>query len=273
MSARDAVATSTHEREHPSDWLAPLRERDLLPADALAAFVVGSVARGWDNSRSDFDIYVVTNEEWETETCSATLMPLDPPRVRSEVFYENSRRWEVTYWLESQIDQMLAKITWERYAGGVFAGEILSPREETSLARFAHCLPLLGGEWIDAKYELMKQSAFRSIVVVRSLGLADDAAEDALGQLESGHLESAVLSARRALGHAVDALLESAGEYGSHMPKWRPNRFRAAAPEVLSFERYWELETMRDYDPADARPWVRSVLTVCQDIAMRVETS
>lgn len=270
MSAQNALAAP---KTHPADWLTPLRQRDLLPDNALAAFVVGSVARGWENSRSDFDIYVVTTEEWQTETSSDTLMPLDPPRVRSEVFYENSRRWEITYWLESQIDQMLAKISWERYTSGVFAGEILSPREETSLARLAHCLPLLGTEWIEAKYELLKQSAFRSIVVVRSLGLADDAAEDALGQLESGHLESAVLSARRALNHAVDALLEGAGEYGSHMPKWRPNRFRAAAPEVLSFERYWALETMRDFDPADPRPWVRSVLTTCQDIAMRVETS
>ncbi|WP_395363765.1 hypothetical protein ACHGLA_25905 [Streptomyces sp. YH02] len=272
MSEDTVIATPTP-KQHPADWLAPLRERNLLPDDTVAAFVVGSVARGWENSRSDFDIYVVTTQEWQTETCDATLMPLNPPRVRSEVFHENGRRWEITYWLESQIDQMLAKLSWEKYTGGVFAGEILSPREETSLARLAHCRPLLGSEWIEAKYELLKQSAFRSIVVVRSLGLADDAAEDALGQLESGHLHSAVLSARRALGHAVDALLESAGEYGSHMPKWRPNRFKAAAPEVLSFDKYWALETMRDYDPADPGPWIRSVLTICQDIAMRVETS
>jgi hypothetical protein len=30
---------------------------------------------------------------------------------------------------------------------------------------------------------------------------------------------------------------------------------------------------MQAYDPADPRPWIRSVLTVCQDISMRVETS
>ncbi|OLF19623.1 nucleotidyltransferase domain-containing protein [Actinophytocola xanthii] len=272
MSERTGIAVPT-EMQHPTDWLNPLRERNLLPDDTVAAFVVGSVARGWENARSDFDIYVVTTEEVRTESYSAALMSLDPPRVRNEVFFENDRRWEITYWLERQFDQMLAKISWEKYTGEVFAGEILTPREETSLARLVHCRPLLGSEWIEAKCELLNRSAFRSIVVVRSLGLADDAAEDALGQLEAGHLESAVLSARRALGHAVDSLLESAGEYGSHMPKWRPNRFRAAAPELLSFESYWVLETMRDYDPADPRSWVRSVLTICQDIAMRVETA
>lgn len=255
------------------DWLAPLYERNLIPDRTVAAFVVGSAARGWDNARSDFDIYVVTTEPWQTESSGSILMPLDPPRVCSELFYLDDRRWEVTYWLESQIDQMLAKVSWVVYDSGVIAGEVLSPREETSLARIGHCHPLLGEAWIAAKDEELKRSAFRSFVTARSFGLADDATEDALGQLESGHLESAVLSGHRALGHAVDGLLESAGEFGSHMPKWRPVRFRAAAPEILSFEDYWALETMRDYDPADPRAWVHQVLTVCQDIAVQVEIS
>jgi hypothetical protein len=254
-------------------WLAPLRERDLLPPDALATFVVGSAARGWHNARSDFDIYVVTPEPWETDTSGSILMPLNPPRVRSEMFYQDGRRWEVTYWTESQIEQMLAKVSWAEYGRETIAGEVLSPREEVSLARLGNCLPLLGEEWIARRRTELTESAFRSFVVVRSLGAADDAVEDALGQMESGNLECATMSARRALGHAVDALLEGEGEYGSHMPKWRPNRFRAAAPTALSFEEYWALETMRGYDLADPRPWIRDVLTICQDISMRVETS
>jgi predicted nucleotidyltransferase len=255
------------------DWLTPLYERNLIPAGTVAAFLVGSAARGWHNARSDFDIYVVTTDEWRTETSSSILMPLDPPHVCSELFYESDRRWEVTYWLESQIDQMLAKVGWDVYDSNVIAVEVLSPREETSLARFGHCYPLLGEAWIEGKFDQLKRSAFRSIVTARSFGLADDAAEDALGQLESGNLESAVLSGHRALGHAVDGLLESEGEFGSHMPKWRPVRFKAAAPEILSFEEYWALETMRDYDPADPRDWVHRVLTVCQDISVKVEVS
>jgi hypothetical protein len=260
-------------QQQPADWLAPLRARQLLPATAVAAFVVGSAARGWHNSRSDYDIYVVTTEEWQTETSNSILMPLNPPRVCSEMFYEDGRRWEVTYWTPGQVDQMLAKVGWEVYERGIIAGEVLTPREEVSLARLGTCLPLLGEEWVADKNRELEKSAFRSFVVVRSLGAADDAVEDALGQLESGHLEAATLSARRALGHAVDALLEGEGEYCSHMPKWRPHRFRAAAPEALSFEEYWALETMRGYDPADPRPWIRTVLTICQDISMRVETS
>jgi predicted nucleotidyltransferase len=255
------------------DWLAPLYERDLIPDGTVAAFLVGSAARGWHNARSDFDVYLVTTGAWQTETSGFIRMPLDPPRVSTERFFDDGRRWEVTYWLECQIDQMLAKVSWEVYDSGIVANEVLSPREETTIARLGHCLPLLGQAWIEDRYDQLKRSAFRSIVTARSFGLADDAVEDALGQLESGHLESAVLSGHRALGHAVDGLLESAGEFGSHMPKWRPVRFRAAAPGILSFEEYWALETMRDYDPADPRAWVQQVLTVCQDISVHVEVS
>lgn len=254
------------------DWLTPLSERELIPEGCVAAFVVGSAARGWTNSRSDFDIYVVTTSEWHTGSSSLLPMPLNPPRVTSEMFYERGRRWEVTYWLDSQIDQMLAKVSWEEY-GRELSGEVLSPREEIALARLANSLPILGEEWLVNNRKRLAESAFRSFVMVRSLGMADDAVEDALGQMESGNLESATLSARRALGHAVDALLECKGEYGSHMPKWRPNRFRIVAPDFLPFEKYWALETMLGYDPADPRPWITEILTVCQDISIRVETT
>lgn len=50
------------------EWLAPLHDRGLVPEGALAAYVVGSAARGWNNARSDFDIYVVTAAPHESAT-------------------------------------------------------------------------------------------------------------------------------------------------------------------------------------------------------------
>jgi hypothetical protein len=75
------------------------------------------------------------------------------------------------------------------------------------------------------------------------------------------------------LGFAIDALLEGHGEYGSQSPKWRPNRFRAVSPSFLTFDDYWTLETMREYDISAPANWIREVLTICQEISMRVETS
>jgi hypothetical protein len=252
-------------------WLEPLRVRELIPADCLAAFVVGSAARGWNNARSDHDVYVVTTQEWDTPTSRPVPMPLDPPGVRSETFHEDGRRWEVTYWLDRQIEQLLSKVSWQEYERGL-AAEALTPREEVSLGRIANCLTLRGEDWVRDRRKRLADSAFQSFLVVRSLNLADDAAEDALGQMEAGNTHSATISARRAFGHAVDALLESHGEFGSHMPKWRPNRLRIVAPSFLSFERYWALETMQGYDDADPKPWIREVLALCQDISLRVET-
>ncbi|MFF2132094.1 hypothetical protein ACFVW1_43475 [Streptomyces olivochromogenes] len=255
------------------DWLAPLRERDLLPDGVLAAFVVGSAARGWHNARSDYDIYIVTATQRDAGTGDPIPLPLDPPFATSETFYAQDKRWEVKYWLDTQFDQMLAKVSWDAYEQGTSAARALTFLEELTLSRLGSCLPLQGEDWVLDVRRRLAESAFRSFVVVRSLGEVDDAVEDALGQMEAGHLESATISARNAFGYAIDALLESEGEYGSYQSKWRPNRFRAAAPDALSFEAYWELETMRTYDPADPRPWIKDVLTLCQDIAMRVEVS
>lgn len=255
------------------DWLATLEARDLIPAETLAAYVVGSTARGWDNERSDFDIYVVLDASELPSAPNTLPMPLDPPFIRSEVFFITGKRWEVTYWLSSQIDQILSKVSWEAYEAGTIAETTLVKKEELSLARLGNCLPLIGEDWIDKARKKLAESAFRSFTVVRSLVMADDAVEDALGQMEAGDLHSATMSARIAFGHSIDALLDGEGEYGSHTPKWRPNRFKAAAPSAISFQDYWEIETMQECDPADPRPWITKVLTICQDIAMRVETS
>ncbi|MBT2363967.1 hypothetical protein J7E88_01110 [Streptomyces sp. ISL-10] len=256
-----------------ANWLEVLRERQLIPEDHLAVSVVGSVAHGWHNDQSDFDIYVVTSGESASPGRSSITMPLNPPHVRTEMFYVGDRRWEVTYWLDSQYEQMLAKVSRDEFNRGVAPVRVLAPREELALGRLEGCLVLLGAPWFEARRKQLAESAFRSFVVARSLGAADDCVEDALGQMDSGNLESATLSARAALGFAVDALLEGHGQYGSQSPKWRPNRFRAACPPALSFEDYWALEIMRGYDPEDPRPWINQVLTICQDISMRVEVS
>ncbi|MFI7207929.1 hypothetical protein [Micromonospora aurantiaca (nom. illeg.)] len=253
------------------DWLQPLQERDLLPPGALAAFVVGSTARGWDNARSDYDVYVIASREQRT---SGDVVPvsLELPWIRTEQFYARNRRWQVTYWLDAQVDEIFDKVSWTAFESGQVTDDTLSYREEILLSRLGNCLLLFGQDWLASSLARLNSSAFRSFVVVRSLGALEDALEDALGQLEAGDLESATISARLAFGHVIDALLESHGEYGSQLVKWRPNRFRAADPKAIEFTKYWRIETMQDYDPAAPEAWIKDVLALCQDIAMRVET-
>ncbi|MFC0097947.1 hypothetical protein ACFFKH_10440 [Micromonospora marina] len=252
-------------------FLEVLQQRSLVPDGCRAVLLVGSAAKGWSNAKSDYDFYLVCDEPWRAPNHGILNLPLDPPEIQTESFYAHDRRWEATYWLATQVKQILAKVSWEEFEKDRVAGQVLAGREEMLLERLTVCVPLLGGQWLAERQREVDASAFRSLIVTRSLGAADDSVEDALGQLESGDLHSAVLSARKALGHSVDALLEQHGQYGSHSPKWRPHRFRAANPAILSFDRYWAVETMQNFDPDKPEKWVTDVLTLCQDIAMKVE--
>jgi len=107
--------------------------------------------------------------------------------------------------------------------------------------------------------------------VSRSLGEADKAAENALGQLAMGDPQGAALAAHGAMRYTVDALLDSLGCHGSISPKWRVRRVREANPAAMPFDRYWAMETMQDLDRADPEPWVHSTLSWCREMAMEIE--
>ncbi|GLY26197.1 hypothetical protein [Micromonospora sp. NBRC 101691] len=252
-------------------FLNVLDQRSLVPLDCKAVLLVGSAARGWTNVRSDYDFYLVSGTPWPGDDRDSIRLPLDSPTIQTEAFYADGRRWEMTYWLDDQIDQILAKVSWAEFERDRAAGQMLVSHEQAFLERLANCVPLAGEEWVSRRKQELDSSAFRSLVVARSLAAADDAVEDALGQVESGQMESAVLSARKAFGHAIDALLEQHGQYGSYSPKWRPHRFRAAMPSGISFARYWRLETMRTFDEKCPSDWINEVLTLCQDISLKVE--
>ncbi|MFH9005865.1 hypothetical protein ACH4E5_21880 [Streptomyces afghaniensis] len=249
-----------------------LRGRHLVPDSCRAALLVGSAARGWSNRKSDLDIYLVCAEPWSGPESVEVPVPLRPPVIQWESFYADNHSWDLAYWLDDQVDQMLAKVSWDAFDPvRAESGDALGERDEIFLGRLATCVPLIGEEWLARRRAQLDTSAFRSILVARSLGSAGMAVEDTIGQMKDGDLNSAVLSARTALGHTVDALLEERGEYGSYTPKWRARRFQVADPDALSFAKYWDLETMRDFDPDDPSKWISEVLTLCQDLSLKIE--
>lgn len=248
-----------------------LRADGLIPASCQAVLLVGSAARGWVNASSDYDIYLVSTEPWYGKSGSELQLPLDPPTVPTVVRHAGGRRWELKYWLETQVDQMLAKVSWDQYSRGLVAGQLLTDVEEVFLERLVTCVALADAGWLDKRRSELESCAFKAFVITRSLAWADDSIEDATGQLEAEDMESAVLSARKAFGHTIDALLESKGQYGYYTPKWRARRMREAAPDEIKFSRYWDFETMRFLDAKAPREWVRSVVETCRDLIMSIE--
>nr|WSX51416.1 hypothetical protein OG409_22215 [Streptomyces sp. NBC_00974] len=244
-----------------------LRTLGLLPASWVCVFEAGSLVRGWGNASSDVDLYVISEEPWTGRDASRHPVPLTPSVVLGEETFVGPMRWDIRYWTRGQVEQVLAKASWAAFEQGP---EELSLREVQLLDRLAFGVPAGGGEQLARWRAEAEASAFRSIVAARILNMADSRVEDAVGQLEAGDLDSAVLSARAAFHYTVDALLASEGECGPG-EKWRARKLRATAPAVLPFDTYWALETMRSFDPDQPGLWINEVLTVCRGIAMEVD--
>jgi hypothetical protein len=254
-----------------SGYLPELSGNGHVPPDYQAAYVSGSFARGWANAGSDIDICFVVSEVSSVRADAAVAVRLVPDTVPVVQTTLVGRRCEIKYWLDGQVDQMLEKVTWDAAEGATLAFTRLLPQETAFLSRLRHGVALAGADWVQKRSAEIDASAFRSIFAERSLFLSYGQVEDAVGQLASDDLESAVLSAKAAFISVVDAVLAEHGECWD-TAKWRARQLKAAAPAQLTFDEYWAVETLRDFDAEDPRRWVEDVLMRCRRISGQVET-
>lgn len=253
-----------------ADYLRLLRENDLIPSSVLGVLVTGSTARGWDHGNSDVDFVVVSADPMVDDRVLHAPVPLDPTTLGVVAFQQDGRRWEIKYWLDSQVQQLLDKVSWDQFAAERMTGIRLTMTEEMFLARLGTNVPLDDGEWHRRRCADLDNSAFRSFMTMMSLNRSDSAVTAAIGQLEAGDTDGAALTAREAFGATVEAILSSVGEYNVGV-KWRCRRFRTARQSLLSYDRYWAIETMRDYSPERAELWVEDVASLCKELSMDIE--
>jgi hypothetical protein len=249
--------------------LAELRSEGMLPGAYRAIFAGGSIVRGWGNPGSDIDIYVVVTEPWQSETAERDMVSLAPGFVLVDSFYSDGRRFDVEYWLDSQIDELFAKVAPSQLLGSSVPGRNMTYAEISCLEKLAHAALIDKDEWVAIRQHQLAESSINAVMTLRSMHEMDIYTEDAVGQLAGGDVESALISAKIAFGHAITALLANHGEFGVS-PKWNARRFRACKPTELSYDEYWDIETMRTYNPTAPDAWVEQVLTVCQRISMDV---
>lgn len=254
----------------PTSVWETVRRQAPLPTDLHAALLVGSYARGWANEGSDLDVVVVADRRPDG-AAHPLPVPLDPAEVVFTSGYAGSLGWEVKYWLTGQVEQLLAKVGWAAFEANRAAVQSLTDQEELFLERLVSAVPLAGADWLAKTRARLTDSAFRTLVASRSLGFADKAVVDALGQAAAGDLASAALSARSAYQHAVDALLETKGSYGSLTVKWRARRVQEAALAELPFDDYWAVETMTGCDRADLGRWVTDTVKRTRRLMLATE--
>jgi hypothetical protein len=249
--------------------LAELERHGLLPSSYEAVYAGGSLVRGWGNDRSDLDIYVIVAEPWRSDSAQIDTVALRPDTIPVEVLYVDKRRWDVEYWLESQVDQLFGKVAADQLEGGQPAGRRMTYPEVCFLERVGHAGLVDRDDWVHERQRQLEGSPVAEVMALRALHMMDVYTEDVVGQLAAGDVVSAVLTAKIALRYAVDALLASHGEFGESL-KWFAHRFRAADPPELGFDEYWALETMRSFDPAAPERWVEEVLMLCRRISSEV---
>ncbi len=251
--------------------LPEMRSRDLLPADTAGVFASGSMVRGWGNPTSDVDVHVITGSLRASSIAETGHVSLDPNILTYERIYVNGRRWDVEYWTTGQVDQLLAKVTWEAYDGPDSPWSTLSKTEHGMLERLPYAVAADDGTWLSGVRQRLAESAHRIILTGISLRESDGLIEDAAGQLEAGDVHSAVIAARMAFNHVVDALQANEGQFGSVWPKWRARRMTLIDSDVLPFETYWATETMAAFDAANPGAWVEETIGLCRKISSELE--
>jgi hypothetical protein len=248
--------------------LAELRARGAVP-DVTSVFVSGSRVRGWGNSTSDLDVYVVTPVPYTRETTAVARVGLHPDSVPVQAEYVDNQRWDIEYWTEGQVLEALEKVSWGQFEINASTSDLLAVHEFDLLERIRYAVGLTGIDWLRKIRDQLDTSAIRSVVAARWLMNLDTLTEDVVGQLHAGDVHSAVLSAKMAFGRAIDALLAHHGEIG-HSAKWRARRFRASSQDVINWDEYWDIETMRAYRDDTPEEWIETVLLLCRRISFDV---
>jgi tyrosine-protein phosphatase YwqE/predicted nucleotidyltransferase len=237
-----------------------LRELSLLPEGVECVFVSGSTVTGWAHARSDVDVYVVAAERPPLDGLRRVGVPLREPEVLVAERREGGTRWEIQYWLPSQVEALVAKA--ERGAEG---GVSLASEELAFYHRLAGARAIAGADWLRRVQERLAASRLPSMVLAHAREEAESFVDDAEGLVESGDLVSATLCARKAFGRAVDALLVSKGDL-SLSERWRGRRLQRVGPPELGWDRYWAVETLRDYDPDAPRPWLDDTIALTREL-------
>jgi hypothetical protein len=239
----------------------------MRPDDTVAAFLSGSLARGWGNETSDLDVLVISRDFFEGAEGERIHVALQPDTLGSARIFADGRRWDIQYWSQGQVEQLLNKVSWASYEDPAMPWASAAPEEIAMLERLPYAVAAEGEDWIEDVRRDLLESGHRFVLVGMSLRMAGNYIEDAAGQMESGDMHSAVLATRLAFGHTVDAVQASLGQFGSTWPKWRARRMALVDSPDLSYEQYWAVETMEAFRQDDPAAWIDSTLQACRHLA------
>lgn len=227
-------------------------------------FEGGSRARGWHNSKSDYDLYLLVQDIDSIAIPDTDRLPVGaaPGYILRGEIAENV---DIQVWSISQVRDSIDWLTRRSFFTRTAPLDPFSKLQIEILSRMRFANPIIGAAVLADLVHLLGKSRFNELVSLHYFTDADNALRDCVGQFHAGDIYSAMLSARRAVGFSVDAWLASLGEV-STSGKWRARRMRAVLP--AHFDEYWNFEMVTCYEYPEL--WLRRCIYYCQDISAKV---
>jgi hypothetical protein len=205
-------------------------------AEAEAVCMTGSTAAGWGNTFSDVDLYVFSDKELDLpiDETMETWPGADPSGVRWHNWmgvYDNARI-DLKVWPASTLATALEPYL-EREVEFCSTGEFL----QDFIYRLSIGIPLKNADFFRRMNELLDSSSYKRALARWLKAEAENCLTDAAGQLDSGDLMTARVSAGLAAGFITDASLVLAGQI-CRRKKWLLRRLESTPQCGITVDEY-----------------------------------
>lgn len=242
-----------------------------LPGESiLTAWMGGSLVEGLGNISSDLDLFVAVNEI--TPELPVTRADRDHA-VYGVVLDE--RRFDVEIWTLSAIRGLSQKLA----AAPVDSAEhhtlhYLEYWESEFIHRILNGVSISNNAAFMELRQIFNARHFRMHLVENAIRRVDDAFDDTVGMMASGHKQCAALRARETVGLSIDALLYARGVTNDKQ-KFRMlklQRLAGQAPDLAADqEEYWRFESSVPSADGELELYIRRALRYSSSVVESVQ--
>lgn len=193
--------------------------------EAVTAYVAGSLVEGYGNGQSDLDLFVLFAGAPPAAGDGGAAAAFDGAGVyRVELDYLDGVRVDTECWPVPAVLDVAKRLN--DSPAEDWTAPVSLPEE---LFQLAHGIRIGMPVAAPAEFERMRTAFDWDHVCllryIRHMSLYTGSSEDAVGAVQAGDHETALLTSREALGAAADALLAASGSTNTK-PKWRFTKLR-----------------------------------------------
>ncbi|MFF9393441.1 hypothetical protein [Streptomyces griseoluteus] len=205
-------------------------------AEAEAVCITGSTAAGWGNTFSDIDLYVFSDKELvlPVDETMETWPGADPSGIRwhNWMGVYDGARVDLKVWPTSTLATAL-----ERYLETEVEFCSMGDFLQDFVYRLSIGIPLKNEKFFQEMNELLDSSSYKRALARLLKADTENSLTDVAGQLDSGDLMSARVSADIAAEHIADASLVLAGQL-CRRKKWMLRRLEGTPECGITVDEY-----------------------------------